>query len=141
LTEYLYRKGIAYFHTPSAVLRNHIEDLLTYYYREVDNGTDRSKDLNIITHTYAPTLSSSPMDEGQENQEEVIHHNESAYEEMPQSTVDYVLEQIISRYGTKLNYNILNEDRLEVLSRANELSRRVSVDLLQKVDDLAKRAK
>jgi hypothetical protein len=35
----------------------------------------------------------------------------------------------------------LNEDRLEVLSRANELSRRVSVDLLQKVDDLAKRAK
>jgi Holliday junction resolvasome RuvABC ATP-dependent DNA helicase subunit len=86
-------------------------------------------------------LSPSLEEEQQENQEEVIQHNEFGYEEMPQSIIDYVLEQIISRYGTKLNYNIMNEDRLEVLSRANELSLRVSVDLLQKVDDLAKRAK
>jgi hypothetical protein len=30
LTEYLYQNGLAYFHTPSAVLRNQIEDLLNY---------------------------------------------------------------------------------------------------------------
>jgi hypothetical protein len=141
LTEYLYQEGLADNHTPSAVLRNHIEDLLSYYCSEVDDGIDSSKDLNNSSGPDTALLSHSPEEQRQENQEEVIHHNESAYEEMPQSTIDYVLEQIISRYGTKLNYNIMNEDRLQVLSRANELSLRVSADLLQKIDNLAEMAK
>ncbi|MGA9843166.1 MAG: hypothetical protein WBQ25_12690 [Nitrososphaeraceae archaeon] len=141
LTEYLSQKGLAHNHTPSAVLRNHIEDLLRHYYSEVDGSTDGSKDLSNTSGPDTALLSPSPEEERQENQEEVIHHNESAYDEMPQSTINYVLEEIMSRYGTKLNYNIMNEDRLEVLSRANELSRRVSVDLLQKIENLAEMAK
>jgi hypothetical protein len=67
--------------------------------------------------------------------------NESESEEMSRFAHDFVLEEIISRYGTGKNYNVMSEGRLEVLSRANELSRRVSADLLQKVEDLARRAK
>lgn len=85
-------------------------------------------------------LSPSLVEKGQENQEEVIQHNQSESEEMSQFAYDFILEEIISRYGAGKNYNIMNKDRLEVLSRANELSRRVSVDLLQNVDDLANRA-
>ena len=140
LTEYLYQKGLADGHTPSAVLRNHIEDLLRHYCSEVDGSTDSSKDLSNTSGPDTALLSPSLEEERQENQEEVILHNESEYEDMPQSTIDYILEEIMSRYGTKLNYNIMNEDRLQVLSRANELSLRVSTDLLQKVDDLAKMA-
>ena len=141
LTEYLSQKGLADNHTPSAVLRNQIEDLLSYYCSEVDDSVHSSKDLNNTSCSDAATFSPSPEEERQENQEEVILHNESEYEDMPQSTIDYVLEEIMSRYGTKLNYNIMNEDRLEVLSRANELSLRVSGDLLQKIDNLAEMVK
>ncbi len=141
LTEYLYQKGLADVHTPSAVLRNHIEDLLRDYCSEVDGSTDSSKDLSNTSGPDTALLSPSLEEERQENQEEVILHNESEYEDMPQSIIDYVLEEIMSRYGTKLNYNIMREDRLQVLSRANELSRQVSVDLLQKIDNLAEMAK
>ncbi len=140
LTEYLSQKGLADNHTPSAVLRNHIEDLLRHYCSEVDGSTDSSKDLSNTSGPDSALLLPSLEEEGQENQEEVIRHNECGYDEIPQS-IDYVLGEIMSRYGTKLNYNIMREDRLQVLSRANELSRQLSVDLLQKVDDLAKMAK
>jgi hypothetical protein len=63
--------------------------------------------------------------------------NESESEEMSRFAHDFVLEEIISRYGTGKNYNVMSEGRLEVLSRANELSRRVSADLLQ-VEQLIK---
>jgi hypothetical protein len=39
------------------------------------------------------------------------------------------------------NYNIINEQQLQTQSRTKELPQSVSVDLLQKVDDLANRAK
>jgi hypothetical protein len=141
LTEYLYQKGLAHNHTPSAVLRNHIEDLLRHYCGEVDGSTDSSKDLSNTSGPDTALLSPSLVEGRQENQEEVIRHNECGYGEMPHSIIDYVLEEIMSCYGTKLNYNIMNEDRLQVLSRANELSRQVSVDLLQKIDNLAEMAK
>jgi hypothetical protein len=54
LTEYLYQKELVYFHTPSAVLRNHVEDLLDYYCSEVDDSIDRSKDLNNTIHPHTP---------------------------------------------------------------------------------------
>ncbi len=142
LTEYLHQKGLADVHTPSAVLRNQIEDLLSYYHDEVDYSIDNSKDLNNTTHFDTSVLSPSPIEKGQEGQEGVIQRNQSESEEMPRSAHDFVLEGIISRYGAKKNYNIINEQQmLQVLLRANELSRRVSVDILQKVDDLAEKAK
>ena len=110
-----------------------------YYRGEVDDNIVSSKDLN---NTSVPdtSLLHSLIEEGQENQEEVIQCNQSEYEEMPQLIGDFILEEIISRYGAKNNYNIINEQQVEMLSRANELSLRVSADLLQKVDDLANRA-
>ena len=80
LTEYLYQKGLADVHTPSAVLRNHIEDLLSYYSSKVDDSTDSSKDPNNTSCPDTVLLSPSLEEERQENQEEVILHNESGYE-------------------------------------------------------------
>jgi hypothetical protein len=141
LTEYLYQKGLAEDHTPSAVLRNHVEDLLRYYHSEVDDSIDKSKDLDNTTRPEPTVLSPSLAEEGQEHQEGVIQHNLSESEGMPQYIRDFVLEEIISRYGAKRNNNIMSEDRLQALSRANELSLRISVDLRKEVDDLAIRSK
>ena len=82
LTEYLYQKGLADDHTPSAVLRNQIEDLLSYYGSEVYGSTDSSKDLSNTSGPDTALLSPSLEEERQENQEEVILHNESEYEDM-----------------------------------------------------------
>jgi len=71
----------------------------------------------------------------------VIQCNQSESEEVPRFAHDFILEKIISRYGTKKNYNIINEQQLQTQSRTKELPQSVSVDLLQKVDDLANRAK
>ena len=81
LTEYLYQKELAYFHTPSAVLRNQIEDLLRHYCSEVDYSTDSSKDLNNTSRHDTSVLSPSLIEEGQENQEEVTQHIQSESEE------------------------------------------------------------
>ena len=109
LTEYLYQKELAYFHTPSAVLRNHVEDLLDYYCSEVDDSTDRPKDLNNTSRPDTSVLSSSLHEERQENQEEVTQHNESESEEMSWFAHDFILEEIILRYGTGKNYNVMSE--------------------------------
>jgi hypothetical protein len=62
--------------------------------------------------------------------------------EFPLFAHDFVLEEIISRYSDNKNYNIIYEHQLlQTQSRAKELSLRISVDLLHKVDDLANRAK
>ena len=101
LTKYLYQKGLADVHTPSAVLRNQIEDLLRHYCSEVDNSTDSSKDLSNSSGPDTALLSPSLIEEGQENQEELIQRNESESEEIPQFICDFVLEEIISHDGAK----------------------------------------
>jgi DNA-binding ferritin-like protein (Dps family) len=143
LAEYLYQKGLANDHTPSAVLRNQIVDLLSYYCSEVDDSFDRSKDQNNITHPKTSMFSPSLVEEGQEYQEDVTQHHpsESEPDDMLQYIRDFVLEEIISRYGAKKNYDIVSEGRLQMLSRANEMSLRISVDFRKEVDDLAIRSK
>src|SRR6185437_6459586 len=69
LTEYLYQKGLTDNHTPSAVLRNQIEDLLKYYLSEVDDSIDRSKDLTSTTRSEPSVLSPSLVEERLENRE------------------------------------------------------------------------
>ena len=66
LIEYLYQKGLADVHTPSAVLRNHIEDLLRYYSNKVDDSTDSSKDLSNTSVPDTALLLPSLEEEGQE---------------------------------------------------------------------------
>jgi len=109
LTEYLYQNGLAYFHTPSAVLRNQTEDLLNYYGSEVDDSIDRSKDLN---NTYRPDTSvpsPSPIEEGQEIQEEVTQRTQSDSKQFPRFSHDFVSEEIISRYGAKKEHDRITE--------------------------------
>jgi hypothetical protein len=85
LPEYLSQNGLADDHPQSAVLRIHIEDLLRNYCSEVDGSTDSSKDLNNTSDPDTALISPS-LEEGQENQDEIIQCNESRYQKIEVSS-------------------------------------------------------